>query len=52
MRLYSGKVGPIATEVTKALISGKQIETESPHEVELDVSSVQHHASPRFSNMQ
>ncbi len=40
MRLYSGKVGPIATEVTKALISGKQIETESPHEVELDVSSV------------
>jgi len=40
MRLYSGKVGTIAAEVTKALVSDKQIETEAPREVELDVASV------------
>lgn len=40
MRLYSGKVGPIAAESTRALTSANLIETEAPKEVELDIASV------------
>jgi hypothetical protein len=40
MRLFSGKIGPIASEVVKALVAGGEIETESPKEVELDVAAV------------
>jgi hypothetical protein len=40
MRLYSGKVSTIANEVVRALIASKDIEAESPKEVEADVESV------------
>jgi hypothetical protein len=40
MRLYSGKVPAIATEVVRALVSSNDIEAESPKEVEADVSAV------------
>lgn len=40
MRLYSGKVGLIASEAVKGLIAAGEIETESPAEVEADVASV------------
>lgn len=40
MRLFSGKVTPIASESAKALISAGDIETEAPKEVELDIASV------------
>jgi hypothetical protein len=40
MRLYSGKVANIATEVVRALVASKDIEAESPKEVEADVESV------------
>jgi hypothetical protein len=40
MRLYSGKVASIATECVRALLAGKDIEAESPKEVEADVASV------------
>jgi len=40
MRLYSGKVANIATEVVRALIAGKDIEAESPKEVEADIAAV------------
>jgi hypothetical protein len=40
MRLYSGKTPAIATEVVRALLSSKDIEAESPKEVEADVASV------------
>ncbi|MGH7298532.1 MAG: DUF507 family protein, partial [Polyangiaceae bacterium] len=40
MRLYSGKVPAIATEVARALLASKDIEAESPKEVEADVASV------------
>ena len=40
MRLYSGKTAAIATEVVRALLSSKDIEAESPKEVEADVASV------------
>jgi hypothetical protein len=40
MRLFSGKVGPIASEVVKALVSAKDVETESPKEVEADIAAV------------
>lgn len=40
MRLYGGKVSPIATEVVRALLAAKDVEAEHPHEVELDVASV------------
>ncbi|MCA9590211.1 MAG: DUF507 family protein [Myxococcales bacterium] len=40
MRLYSAKVTPIADEVVKLLLGSKDIETESPREVTLDVESV------------
>jgi hypothetical protein len=40
MRLYSGKVPAIATEVVRALLASNDIESESPKEVESDVASV------------
>lgn len=40
MRLYSGKVPAIATETVRALLAAKDIESESPKEVEADVTAV------------
>jgi uncharacterized protein len=40
MRLYSGKVNAIATEVVRVLVAAKDIEAETPREVEADVASV------------
>ncbi len=40
MRLYSGKVQNIATDVVRALMADKSIEVESPREVEADVKAV------------
>ncbi|MGH7434797.1 MAG: DUF507 family protein [Polyangiaceae bacterium] len=40
MRLYSGKVPNIATEVVRTLLASKDIEGEVPREIELDVASV------------
>jgi hypothetical protein len=40
MRLYSGKTPAIATEVVRALLASKDIEAESPKEVEADIASV------------
>jgi uncharacterized protein len=40
MRLYSGKVQSIATEVVGALLAAKDIEAEQPREVELDIAAV------------
>jgi len=40
MRLYSGKVAPIASESVRALLADKDIEATSPKEVEADVVAV------------
>jgi hypothetical protein len=40
MRLYSGKVSAIATEVVRALLASTDIEAESPKEVEADIAAV------------
>jgi uncharacterized protein len=40
MRLYAAKVGPIAQEVVRSLITSKDIETSAQREVILDVESV------------
>ncbi|MDD5305726.1 MAG: DUF507 family protein [Deltaproteobacteria bacterium] len=40
MKLFSGKIGIIAAEIASVLIGEKDIETESPAEVELDVEAV------------
>jgi len=40
MRLFSGKIPSIATEAVRALLASKDIETESPKEVEADIASV------------
>jgi hypothetical protein len=40
MRLYSGKIPTIATEVVRALLASKDIEAESPKQVEADVTAV------------
>jgi uncharacterized protein len=40
MRLYSGKVTAIATELVRALLAAKDIETERPKDVEADVAAV------------
>lgn len=40
MRLYGAKVGPIAQEVVRALVTGKDIETEAQREVVADVEAV------------
>ncbi len=40
MRLYSGKIGPVATEIVDSLVADQDIETERPEEVKLDIESV------------
>ena len=40
MRLYSGKIPAIATEVVRTLLASKDIEAERPKEVEADVAAV------------
>jgi hypothetical protein len=40
MRLFSGRITPIATEVVRVLTSANDIETEAPKEVVADVESV------------
>ncbi len=40
MRLYSGKVSAIATEVVRALLASNDIEAETPKEVEADIAAV------------
>lgn len=40
MRLYSGKVPVIASELVRVLVEGGDIETTNPPEVELDVQAV------------
>jgi hypothetical protein len=40
MRLYSGKVSAIATEVVRALLASNDIEAERPKEVEADIAAV------------
>lgn len=40
MRLHSARVPQLAAEMVNALVSGGDIETESPKEVQLDVESV------------
>lgn len=40
MRLFAGKVSTISTEVVRALVAAKDIEAESPKEVEADVAAV------------
>jgi hypothetical protein len=40
MRLYSGKVSVIATEVVRALLASTDIEAETPKEVEADIAAV------------
>jgi hypothetical protein len=40
MRLYSGKVSTIGSEVVRALLASKDIEAEHPKEVEADIVAV------------
>jgi hypothetical protein len=40
MRLYSGKVSAIATEVVRVLLASNDIEAETPKEVEADIVAV------------
>jgi uncharacterized protein len=40
MRLYSGKVPAIATEVVRSLLTSNDIEAERPKEVEADIAAV------------
>jgi hypothetical protein len=40
MRLYSGKVSAIASEVVRALLASNDVEAESPKEVEADIAAV------------
>lgn len=40
MRLYAGKVTPIAEEVVRTLVSSRDLESESPKDVVLDVEAV------------
>ncbi len=40
MRLYSGKVGPIASDILKTLLDASDIETGTPREVQADVEAV------------
>lgn len=42
MRLFAGKVPAIASEVVRALVAAKDVEAESPKEVEADVAAVLH----------
>jgi hypothetical protein len=40
MRLYPGRVGPIAAEIVRVLLDAKDIEAEKPSEVQTDVEAV------------
>ncbi len=40
MRLYSGKVSPISTEVVRTLLAASDIEAENPKEVEGDIAAI------------
>lgn len=40
MKLYSGKIGIIAAEITQVLIDNGDIETDAPEEVGLDIEAV------------
>ena len=40
MRLYSGKIPSISTEVVRALLASKDIEADKPKQVEADVAAV------------
>ncbi len=40
MRLYSGKVAPLASEIVRTLTEGRDIESDRPHDTELDVQAV------------
>jgi hypothetical protein len=40
MRLYSGKVSAIATEVVRTLLTSSDIDAEKPKEVEADIAAV------------
>ncbi len=40
MKLFAGKIGLIAGEITETLIDNKTIETDSPDEVGLDIEAV------------
>ncbi|HXX70021.1 MAG TPA: DUF507 family protein [Polyangiaceae bacterium] len=40
MRLYSGKISAISSEVVRALLASRDIEAESPKNVEADVAAV------------
>ena len=42
MRLYAGRVGPIATEIVRLLLDGSDIEAERPNEVQADIEAVLH----------
>jgi len=40
MRLYQGRITPIASAIVKALVSNDEIETEAPKDVEADIEAV------------
>jgi uncharacterized protein len=40
MKLFSGKVDIIAAEITRSLLEGGDMETDSPDEVQLDIGAV------------
>jgi uncharacterized protein len=40
MRLYQGRIPPIATDIVKALVSNGDIDTETPKEVAADIEAV------------
>jgi len=40
MRLYTGKIGPIAEEITRTLVDAGDLEAESVDEVRLDIEAV------------
>jgi hypothetical protein len=40
MRLYQGRIAPIASAIVKALVSNDEIETEAPKDVEADIEAV------------
>ncbi|HPB97987.1 MAG TPA: DUF507 family protein, partial [Polyangiaceae bacterium] len=40
MRLYKGRIPPIASAIVKALVANNDIETQSPKQVEHDIEAV------------
>ena len=42
MKLFSGKIGIIAAEITRALVDNGDLETDSPGEVDQDIQAVLH----------